>query len=326
MEGPPKPGALKTRSSSPKTILLSLHRWEFYPIVSQASNVPILSTDTLNSVYQSAVDLHLFGARGALLSGLNNEIQASLPTDPVPNQQLLSDLHRLNEYPFQGNDSFASPLEIWLSNAIQLHQNDPRADSLRAALLEAQRARLTFHSSSSSGSSTSQPPPSIKTTIQETLPPEKKPPIKTILAVAGGIAAVSLLVLIVGWYRRPKIPDMHIVFHKDQHPEEYPEEPRMDALDANAQNPAARCKGFVFCIEIPSIGYFPLGSHGIHLSQTAKGPQIIRPHKAVDCYQLKIYHLNPGTSDQYSLCKGRFEKTSDAGAEQCILESDDCQR
>ena len=77
-----------------------------------------LSQETIDVLFKTARSLNL--ERHVLLSGVPNTFVASLTSHSSPANQLLSDLHALNEAGTLTNNSH--PLRTWLKNARNLSE------------------------------------------------------------------------------------------------------------------------------------------------------------------------------------------------------------
>lgn len=97
----------------------------------------ILPRRTIRELHEASISAGLAQDRDGLLSGIERELLATLPTTATPNSQLLSDLSELNK---SHHIDGSLPLAIWLSNAILLVGPIKQAEVFKGALAHCEGA------------------------------------------------------------------------------------------------------------------------------------------------------------------------------------------
>ncbi len=105
----------------------------------------LLQTQELHEIYNTALALQLGDRRDALMSSIDVRIAQGMIRSPRPADQLLEDLNFLSRYPKNPDIAAEHPLIIWLTTAIQLSPEHPRA-SVFTQYLEKLRAQLSERS------------------------------------------------------------------------------------------------------------------------------------------------------------------------------------
>lgn len=98
-------------------------------------NLLRLNSDQILKLHDAAVRARLFDARDTLLAGIDPAFVAVLPVKPSPIQQILSDLHVLNDAEVLADGTV--PLQLWLKNAIAITEALKEATVFEEFLLNA---------------------------------------------------------------------------------------------------------------------------------------------------------------------------------------------